>query len=253
MWLSLGVRMARVLFIVAAALGLGLAASPAEASNCATDEYDHNGSLMEIQVSDGGGMTITYTRPRRGLIAVGVTNGALLFNGVEQAGGVINGQARRFDKTCGPVLYHVTGQNHGGSIILRGNAPKLDGRCQVNGYRSDKLLFTLQGGVQPPPPDVVAPSCPPGYVLSQGLCVAGGAPAPAPSGGDWYAIGGTFGSRGEAQGRARQFGPGWIAMNTNTCPNMTNGYWIAAAGPFDKATAQLYINESGTGYLKMCH
>jgi len=42
-------------------------------------------------------------------------------------------------------------------------------------------------------------------------------------------------------------------MNTNTCPNMTNGYWIAAAGPFDKATAQLYVNQSGTGYLKTCH
>ncbi len=226
------------------------------ASNCATDEYDHNGSLMEMQVCDGGGMTISYVRPRRGLLSVGVTSGTLLFDGVEQAGGVISGQARRFDKTCGPVLYPVTGQNHGGSIILRGNAPKVDGRCQVIGYRPDKLLFTLQGAVQPPPsggPAVVAPSCPPGYVLSRGLCVAGGAPAPAPSGGDWYAIGGSFKSRGEAQGRASQFGPGWVVMNTNNCPNLTNGYWVAAAGPFDKATAQLYINESGQGYVKTCH
>jgi hypothetical protein len=248
--------MARRLVLVAASLALGLAASPAKASNCATDEYDHNGSLMEMQVCDGGGMTISYMRPRRGLTAVGVVTGTLLFNGVEQAGGVISGQARRFDKTCGPVLYPVTGHNHSGSIILRGNAPKLDGRCQVIGYRADKLLFTLQGAVQPPPsggPAVVAPSCPPGYVLSQGLCVAGGAPAPAPSGGDWYAIGGSFKSRGDAQGRASQFGPGWVVMNTNSCLNMTNGYWIAAAGPFDKATAQLYINESGQGYLKTCH
>ena len=248
--------MARLRLFVALALGLGLTASPAHASNCATDEYDHNGSLMEMQVCDGGGMTISYTRPRRGLIGVGVISGTLLFDGVEQAGGVISGQARRFDKTCGPVLYPVTGHNHGGSIILQGDAPKLDGRCRVTGYRPDKLVFTLQGAVQPPPsggPAVVAPSCPPGYVLSQGLCVAGGAPAPVPSGGDWYAIGGSFGSRGEVQGRANQFGPGWVVMNTNTCPNMTNGYWIAAAGPFDKATAQLYVNQSGTGYLKTCH
>jgi len=100
---------------------------------------------------------------------------------------------------------------------------------------------------------VIAPSCPPGYVLSQGLCVAGGAPAPVPSGGDWYAIGGSFKSRGEAQGRASQYGPGWVVMNTKTCPNLTNGYWVAVAGPFDKATAQLYINETGNGYLKTCH
>jgi|SRR5665811_156182 len=249
--------MTRVLLLVAASLALGLVASPVEASNCATDAYDHNGSLMEMQVCDGGGMSISYTRPRRGLIGVGVTSGTLLFEGVEQAGGAISGQARRFDKTCGPVLYPVTGHNHGGSIILRGNAPKVDGNCRVVGYRDDKLLFTLQGAVPPPPPAggpaVVAPSCPPGYVLSQGLCVAGRAPAPVASGGDWYAIGGSFKSRGEAQGRASQFGPGWVVMNTNTCPNLTNGYWVAAAGPFDKATAQLYINETGRGYVKTCH
>jgi hypothetical protein len=248
--------MARRLFLVAASLALGIGASPVAASNCAVDEYDHNGSLMELQVCDGGGMSISYTRPRRGLLGVGVTSGTLLFNGVEQAGGAISGQARRFDKTCGPVLYPVTGHNHGGSIILRGNAPKLDGSCRVIGYRADKLLFTLQGAVSPPPPAggpvVVAPTCPPGFVLSQGVCVSGNA-GPAPSGGDWYAIAGSFRSQGEAQARANQYGPGWISLNTNTCPNLTNGYWIAAAGPFDKATAQLYVNQSGSGYLKTCH
>jgi len=243
--------MARLPLLVSAALALGLSASPAAASNCAVDEYDHNGSLMEMQVCDGGGMTISYTRPRSGLVAVGVRSGTLLFDGVEQAGGAVSGQARRFSKTCGPVLYPVTGHNHGGSIILRGNAPVVGRNCAITGYREDKLLFTLQGASGGP--DVVAPSCPAGFVFSQGQCVRGGAPAPAPVGGDWYAIGGSFKSRGEAQGRANQFGPGWVAMNTNTCPNLTNGYWIAAAGPFDKATAQLYINESGTGYLKTCH
>ncbi|HUW74147.1 MAG TPA: hypothetical protein VMW05_09005 [Methyloceanibacter sp.] len=83
----------RVLFLVAVSLALGLAASPVEASNCAVDAYDHNGSLMEMQVCDGGGMSISYTQPRRGLIGVGVTSGTLLFEGVEQAGGAISGQA----------------------------------------------------------------------------------------------------------------------------------------------------------------
>ena len=247
--------MARLLLLVAALSALGLFAPRAEASNCAVDEYDHNGSLMEMQICDGGGMTISYTRPRRGLTGVGVRNGTLLFDGVEQASGAISGQARRFSKTCGPVPYAVTGRNDGGTIILRGEAPVVDGRCRTTSFRPDKLVFTLQGAGAPPPPagpDVVAPSCPAGFVLSQGQCVRG-APAPQPAGGDWYAIGGSFKSRGEAQGRANRFGPGWVVMNTNTCPNMTNGYWIAAAGPFDKSTAQLYINESGSGYLKTCH
>ena len=219
------------------------------------DEYDHNGSLMEMQICDGGGMTISYSRPRRGLVGVGVRSGTLLFNGVEQAGGVISGQARRFDKTCGPVLYPVTGHNHGGTIILRGDAPKLDGSCRVTGYRLDKLLFTLQGAAVPPSagPDVVSPTCPAGFVLSRGQCVRGGAPQQDLEPGDWYAIGGTFGSRGEAQRRANRFGAGWVTINTINCPNLTNGYWIAAAGPFDKATAQLYLNEAGSGYLKTCH
>lgn len=248
--------MTRLQLVVLIACGLTLSASPTVASNCAIDQYDHNGSLMEMQVCDGGGMSISYLRPRQGLVAVGVLSGTLLFDGVEHAGGAISGQARRFSKTCGPITYPVTGQTHGTTIILRGNAPVVDGRCRITGYRLDKLLFTLQGAAAPPPPSagpaVVAPTCPPGFVLSQGVCVSSSAGA-APAGGDWYAIAGTFGSQGEAQVRAIQFGAGWFAMNTNTCPNMTNGYWIAAAGPFDKATAQLYVNQSRHGYLKTCH
>jgi hypothetical protein len=138
--------MARRHFLIAASLALGLFASQAQAGNCAMDEYDHNGSLMEMQICDGGGMTISYSRPRRGLMGVGVRSGTLFFDGVEQAGGVISGQARIFNRTCGPIPYAVTGRNHGGSIIvLRGDVPALENGCRVTGYRPEKLLFTLQG------------------------------------------------------------------------------------------------------------
>ena len=103
--------MTRLQLVVLIACGLTLSASPTVASNCAIDQYDHNGSLMEMQVCDGGGMSISYLRPRQGLVAVGVLSGTLLFDGVEHAGGAISGQARRFSKTCGPITYPVTGQN----------------------------------------------------------------------------------------------------------------------------------------------
>ena len=110
------------------------------------DEYDHNGSLMEMQVCDGGGMTISYSRPRRGLTGAGVRSGTLFFDNIERAVDVISGQARIFNRgTCGPIPYAATGLNHGGLIIFRGDVPALDNGCRVTGYRPEKLLFTLQG------------------------------------------------------------------------------------------------------------
>ena len=242
--------MARFRLLMVAALALGLFVSSAEASNCARDDYDHNGSLMEWEICDGGTFVISYVEPRSGLIAVGVKSGTVLVDGTEREGGVVSGTARRFSKTCGPLAYAVTGHNRGNMIVLNGNAPKVDTNCRVTGYRTDNLLFTLKSAALPAAqPDVVTPSCPPGYVLSGASCVAENA---APSGGDWYAIAGSFGSRGEAEQRADRYGGGWVAINTNTCPNLKDGLWIAAAGPFDKATAQSYATRSG-GYLKTCH
>lgn len=277
--------MARFLFLIVAVLALGLSSPQADASACAVDQYLHNRSVMEVQVCDPGSVTISYVRPRQGLIPHGVRNGTLLFDGIQQANGVITGQARIFNSRCGAITYSVSGSNQGGSIVLNGSAPVRNKNCNVTRHRSDRLVFTLQGaGPVPGPgggPPVVTPSCPPGYVLSggqcvraaapapscppgfvfsQGQCVLAGAPAPAPppapapSAGDWYAIAGSFKARSQAQARVNQLGPGWFVMNTSQCPNFRNGYWIATAGGFGKQTAQLYVNQARRGaYRKTCH
>lgn len=247
--------MTRFLFAAAVAIAVCSSAPPADASNCAVDEYDHNGSTMELQVCDGGNLSISYTRPRSGLRPHGVTEGTLLFDGFEQQDGAISGEARVFSSRCGAMTYSVSGsKNSAGTIVLRGSAPVRNNRCDVTRYRSDRLVFTLLGGATATPPTAVAPSCPAGYVFSGNRCVLSGGPTPTPAG-DWYAIAGSFKSQSQARTRQEALGFGWTVMNTRQCPNFTNGYWIAAAGPFGKQEAQAYSGGAShfSAYVKTCH
>jgi hypothetical protein len=226
----------------------------------------HNGSLMEMQVCDGGVMTISYVRPRPGMAKQGARNGSLLFDGVEGPGGVITGQSRLFSARCGVVPYAVSGGMQGNTIVLNGTAPIRGNGCRTVRYRQDNLVFTLvNAGAAPGGPQVVQPTCPPGFFFDGSQCIrqnAGPAPIPQPAPpprpgvnvGDWYAIAISTKSRGEAQRRANALGPGWFVMNTAQCPNFRNGYWIATAGGFAKNTAQLYVNQAGgDSYKKTCH
>lgn len=254
--------MKRQSILVVCSLLLGFS-SQALASNCAVDDYDHNGSRMQVQAC-GGNLSISYVQPRQVLVRHGVGNGTLLFDGIEQPAGWVSGQARIFNDRCGEIAYAVAGPMRSGLIELRGDAPLRNQHCQLTGYRPDTLVFTLlgagaQAGAQIP--QVVVPSCPAGYVFSQGQCVRGGAPAPIQiaAAGDWYAIAGAFPSQGQAQTRASQLGFGWSAVHTSRCPNMTPGLWIAAAGPLSKAEAEAYAGGARDGanirgaYVKTCH
>ncbi len=246
--------MKHVLSALTAIFALMSFAPQAHASACSMDQYMHNGSIMDIQVCDGGQITISYSKPRQGMLNQGARPGSLLFDGVEGPGGSINGQSRLFSARCGVVAYAASGSRQGTSIILNGTAPVRGSGCRVARYRQDNLVFTqLSSG-----PQVVPAQGPPGFFLSGGQCVRGGSggSVPVPAVGDWYAIAGSFRSQGQAQTRLGQLGGGgWYMMNTAQCPNFRNGYWIAAAGPFSKGQAQAYASAAGAfgAYIKTCN
>ena len=94
--------MRRVLLTLSTvAISLLAAASPGHASACANDQYLHNGSIMDVQICDGGRLVISYAQPRAGMAKAGAQPGSLLFDGVEGAGGAISGQSRMFSARCG--------------------------------------------------------------------------------------------------------------------------------------------------------
>ncbi len=240
--------------IAAAVIVLWATASGAQASACANDQYVHNGSIMDVQICDGGRLAISYSQPRAGLARVGARPGSLLFDGVEGPGGAISGQSRLFSARCGVVPYAVSGSRQGNTIVLRGSAPIRGPGCQVVRYRQDDLVFTPVAAAPQPNP---TPQCPPGFVFVNGQCVrAGPGPAPGPVGGDWYAIAGSFRSQNKANARIAQLGgDGWFIMNTSQCPNFRNGYWIATSGPMARGQAQALastVRRFGA-YAKTCH
>ena len=231
----------------------------AHASACSLYRYMHNGSVMDVQVCDGGQLTISYAQPRPGMARAGARPGSLLFDGSEGANGFISGQSRLFSARCGVVTYPVSGSRQGNTIVLNGTAPIRGQGCQVVRHRQDNLVFSLLGGGAPGPNP--APQCPPGFVFSNGQCVRAGAgpapaPQPAPGGGDWYAIAGSFGSPAQARSRVGQLGGGaWRIMNTAQYPDFRHGFWIATAGPFSKGQAQAYAGAAQRfgAYVKTCH
>lgn len=252
--------MKRVLPAVAACFAIFVTAHKGHASACSMDRYMHNGSVMDVQVCDGGAITISYAQPRPGMAKQGARPGSLLFDGQEAANGIISGQSRLFSARCGVVPYSVTGSRQGNTIILNGSAPVRGKRCRVVRYRQDNLVFALASGGGP---QVVPAQCPQGFTLSGGQCIRmGAAPAPVPqpspgvNAGDWYAIAGSFRTRNQAQSRVAQLGGGaWRIMNTAQCPNFRNGYWIATAGPFSKGQAQGFAGAASQfgAYVKTCH
>jgi len=136
----------RVASFVAFVVAVFMWSGNASASNCARDNYDHNGSLMEIEVCDGGSIVIAYDRPRAGMRRQGVRSGTLLFEGRSNDGIHVSGTARVFKRGCGPATYRVSGRwsNDGNRLVMRGRAPVRRGGCAIRRYRNDRLVFDLQ-------------------------------------------------------------------------------------------------------------
>ena len=113
------------------------------AAACDSAPYDHNGSRMEVYACDGR-LVIAYDVPREGLAKAGVEPGTILFEGLyeDKAGGAsLSGEARLFNRRCGPVRYEVNGWMEGNSIVMEGLAPIRSGSCAIRGHRTDILRF----------------------------------------------------------------------------------------------------------------
>lgn len=106
----------------------------------------HNGSTVYLVVN-GSRRQFFYLRPRPGMLAAGVSEGTLLFDGVS-SGSSYQGSAFLFDKQCGSVSYAVNGPilDGGRRVVVGGRAPRLNGSCATHGYFNDALEFTLLPG-----------------------------------------------------------------------------------------------------------
>lgn len=132
----------RVLFLALLVAPL-MAIAISGAAACDSAPYDHNGSRMEVHACDGR-LVIAYDVPRDGLARAGVAPGTILFEGFyeEKAGGAsLSGDARLFNRRCGPVRYEINGWMEGNSIVMEGMAPIRSGGCTISGRRTDILRF----------------------------------------------------------------------------------------------------------------
>jgi len=222
--------MTRLPILIATFIGFWLMSSPSFASNCAVDDYDHNNSLMEVQLCDRT-LDIAYKKPRKGMRDAGVRSGDVLFSGKVSRIGVVTGNAKLFSAKCGEISYRVTGAIRSTSILLEGKAPVRNSACRVTRYRNDELLFKLKVGAQ----------------------------RPSPAADNWFVITGSFKNRRDADAKVRQHNKGgyndWFVKNTRDCPNFTNGYWISTIGPLSKADAQEWLDwtNQSDAYLKTCN
>ena len=87
--------------------------------------FDHNGSLMSWQ-QDGPNVRVVYLKPRRGVVAVGIRRGTVLFAGQWSDQGLV-GNAHVFATECPPFPYRVSGgYGSNGVIVMHGAAPVVD-------------------------------------------------------------------------------------------------------------------------------
>jgi hypothetical protein len=117
--------------------------SKVAASNQPPTFWNHNGSTMYLLVK-GSSREFYYERPRMGILEAGARRGALLFSG-EVMDNAYQGVAYVFKGFCGQFPYQVSGPilDGGRRVVLRGQAPRVNAECQITGYLTDVLEFSL--------------------------------------------------------------------------------------------------------------
>jgi hypothetical protein len=111
--------------------------------------WDHNGSVVYL-VANGSSREFYYDEPRQGMVEVGARPGSLLFRG-QTANGEYVGTAFIFNRRCDhPIPYEVSGPllDDYERVVLKGNAPRVDPNCRIQGYVADTLEFTLLKPIQ---------------------------------------------------------------------------------------------------------
>jgi hypothetical protein len=129
-------------------------ASPSIAANAPPQPslWDHNGSIVRLEAK-GNSRKFIYEVPRQGLLDVGVRQGTLLFEGVNNSGTTYSGTAYIFPRNCRASPYLVDGPiiNDGQTVVLKGQAPLIDPQtCRPTGTVEDTLVFNYRAPVSEP-------------------------------------------------------------------------------------------------------
>ena len=119
----------------------GGAAKP-EPTASGSKTWMHNGSVMRLDAS-GEARKFFYEKPRSGIAKNGASQGTLLFEGRREANRYV-GTAYIFKAGCDPAPYEVSGDvaSDQRSVVMTGDAPRLDATCKVIGTKVDRLIFT---------------------------------------------------------------------------------------------------------------
>lgn len=104
-------------------------------------EWSQNGSIMSLE-SNGQERRFKYSSPRPGLL---VENGFTLFDG-KRICNKYSGIIYLFSSKCNRIAYEVVGDvsESQRGVVLTGQKPKRDAKCNVIGYEDDRLVFTLR-------------------------------------------------------------------------------------------------------------
>lgn len=133
----------------AAKLGLAIAAvqdaTGSVGEGASESLWDYDGSKL-LLITDGMQRKFYYETPRSGLADIGVQRGTLFFVG-QQKGRAYRGIARVFSKRCGAIPYSVSGEisEDSQTILVRGKAPSLDGKCRIQATWDASAMLVRSG------------------------------------------------------------------------------------------------------------